>query len=169
MNFTLRLATMLGFLLLLPHTALATETDMTIESGSQVSFTYTLSVDGEVVESNKDKDPLTYTQGDGEILGALEDALAGLQAGDEKTVSLSAAEGYGEVDEQAFQEIPTEQIPEEARVVGALLQSPGYPGPIRVAKVGDETVTLDMNHPLAGKDLAFDITIVSVGDAPAGQ
>ena len=144
-----------------------------IAAGNEVSFEYTLSVSGEVVESSEGKAPLTYTQGGGQILPALEAELAGLQAGDEKSVSLSAEDGYGEVNPEAFQEVPADRIPEDARVVGAMLQSPEYPGPIRVAEVRDDVVVVDLNHPMAGKDLKFDITIVDVvaaaPDAPASE
>ena len=78
---------------------------------------------------------MTYTQGGGQILPALEAELVGLKAGDEKTVNLSAANGYGEVRDDAFQEIPLDQLPEDARQVGALLQAQGYPIPIRVAEL----------------------------------
>ena len=78
-----------------------------------------------------------------------------------------AADGYGETTEEAFMEVPLEQIPEEARQVDAQLQSPDYPGPIRVVEVKEEVVVLDFNHPLAGKDLAFEIEVVGIADAPA--
>lgn len=149
-------------------TVIAQENTAMIEAGNQVSFDYTLSVAGEVVESSKGREPLTYTQGGGQILPALEAELAGLKVGDEKTVSLTAAEGYGEINPEAFQEVPADRIPEDAREVGALLQSPDYPGPIRVAEVRDDVVVLDLNHPMAGKDLKFDITIVEIAaGAPA--
>ncbi|MEE4184321.1 MAG: FKBP-type peptidyl-prolyl cis-trans isomerase [Gammaproteobacteria bacterium] len=152
---------------LVPVSAIAEESKPMITAGNQVSFEYTLSVSGEVVESNKGQAPLTYTQGGGQILPALESELEGLTVGDEKSVSLAAADGYGEVNPEAFQEVPADRIPEDARVVGAMLQSPEYPGPIRVAEVREEVVVLDLNHPMAGKDLQFDITIVDVVAGPA--
>lgn len=133
-----------------------------IEEGVEVCFTYTLTVEGEVLESNAGQEPLVYVQGDGQLLPALEAALAGMSAGDTKTVNLAAANAYGEFSEAAFQEVPLERVPVEARVVDATLQSQGYAGPIRVAEIRDNTVVLDFNHPLAGKDLKFDITIVDI-------
>jgi len=147
---------------LVPVSVIAEESTPMIAAGNQVSFEYTLSVSGEVVESNKGQEPLTYTQGGGQILPALESELEGLTVGDEKSVSLTAANGYGEINPEAFQEVPVDRIPADARVVGAMLQSPEYPGPIRVAEVRDDIVVLDLNHPMAGKDLKFDITIVDV-------
>lgn len=156
----------LGFSVFVTNTAIAEEESLMIEDGKQVSFTYTLSVEGDVIESNSDREPLVYTQGGGQILKALESELEGLQAGDKKTVNLDAASGYGELNSEAYQEVPIEQIPEDARVVGAMLQAQGYPNPIRVSEVTEQKVTLDFNHPLAGKDLSFDITIVAVENAP---
>ncbi len=137
-----------------------------IKDGSKVSVEYTLKLsDGSLVDSNTGKDPLVYTQGGSQILPALEKQLVGLKVGDTKSVKLSAAEGYGEIDPKAFREVDIAQIPEEARKVGALLVAAGADGnkrPIRVHEVRDDKVVLDFNHPLAGKDLVFDITIVGV-------
>jgi FKBP-type peptidyl-prolyl cis-trans isomerase 2 len=138
-----------------------------IEAGKQVSFTYTLSVDGAEVESNKGQEPLTYIQGGGQILPALEAELAELAVGDSKEVALVAADAYGESDPRAIQEVPLEQIPEDARKVGAMLQAEGVPTPIRVTEVREEVVVIDLNHPMAGKDLVFDVEIVAIDEAPA--
>lgn len=146
--------------------ALAQETATAIAAGSQVTFTYTLSSEGEVLETNVEAEPLVYTQGGGEILPALEAELVGLSAGDKKTVNLVAADAYGEIRQESMQEVPLDQLPEAARQVGAMLQAPGFPGPIRVAEVRESVAVLDFNHPLAGKDLTFDIVIVAVAAAP---
>lgn len=138
-----------------------------IEDGKQVSFTYTLSSGGEQLESNKGQEPLVYVQGGGQILPALEAGLAGLAVGDTKTVDLSAADAYGDVDEAAIREVPVDEIPESAREVGAVLQAQGFPGPIIVKEIREDVIVLDFNHPLAGKDLTFDVEIVAIEDAPA--
>ena len=155
----------LGLMLVFAPAVSAQEDSATIEEGRQVSMTFTLTVDGEVLQSNVGGDPLVYTQGGGQILPALEAELAGMSAGDQKSVNIDAANGYGEVDEGAFQEMPLEQIPEQAREVGTMLRAEGHAGPIRVAEIKEETVVLDFNHPLSGKALTFDITIVSVQSA----
>jgi len=138
-----------------------------IEDGKQVSIMYTLTVEGDVVDSNAGGEPLVYVQSGGQILPGLEAELAGLKVGDTKSVALAAVDGYGETTEEAFMEVPLEQIPEEARNVDAQLQSPDYPGPIRVVEIKEEVVVLDFNHPLAGKDLAFEVEVVAIEDAPA--
>jgi FKBP-type peptidyl-prolyl cis-trans isomerase SlyD len=134
-----------------------------IEAGKTVGFEYTLSLDdGSVVQSNKGAEPLTYVHGESQILPALEQQLEGLGIDDQKAVKLAAEDAYGDVKEEAFQEVPAEQIPENARQVGAQLSAQGYNGAIRVHEVKDETVVLDFNHPLAGENLTFDIRVVSI-------
>ncbi len=133
-----------------------------IEDGRQVSMTYTLTIEGEAVQSNTAEDPLVYLQGGGLILPALEKELLGMTAGDQKTVHLDAADGYGEVDQTAFREVPLDRIPEQARQVGTMLRAEGRAAPIRVAEINEDGAVLDFNHPLAGKNLQFDVTIVSV-------
>ncbi|MDH3419913.1 MAG: FKBP-type peptidyl-prolyl cis-trans isomerase [Gammaproteobacteria bacterium] len=141
----------------------AQEDDPVIGEGSTVGFEYTLSLsDGTVVESNVGGDPFSYTQGGSQILPALEAALNGLAVEDTRQVTLEPADAYGDVNPEAFQEIPIAQIPEEARVVGTILGAEGYQGPIRVHEVKEDIVILDFNNPLAGKTLTFDIRIVSL-------
>ncbi len=109
---------------------------------------------------------MVYIQGGGQILPALEAELEGMSAGQEKSVSLTAANAYGEVRQDAFQEIPLDQLPDGARGKGAMLQAQGFPGPIRVSEIKEEVAVLDFNHPLAGKDITFDILIVAVEARP---
>lgn len=132
-----------------------------IQDGTKVSIEYTLTLDdGTKVDTNVGGDPLVYTQGEGQIIPGLERELAGLGVGDEKSVRVAAKDGYGELDPEALREIPTEQIPEDARHVGAMLSAQGHGGPIRVAELRGETAVLDFNHPMAGKDLNFAVKIL---------
>lgn len=140
-----------------------------IENGSRVSVEYTLSdSNGEVIESNKGKAPLEYTQGQGEIIPGLEKELMGMAVGDEKKINIKPEDAYGPVDPAAFRELPREGIPEEGLKVGAQLvvRTPdGQSFPVRVHEVKEKTVVLDMNHPLAGKTLSFDVKVLSI-DGP---
>lgn len=141
----------------------AQEEAAVIGEGTTVGFEYTLSLsDGTVAESNVGGNALSYIQGGGQILPALEAALAGLAVDDTKQVTLEPVDAYGEVNPEAFQEIPIAEVPEEARVVGTILGAEGYDGPIRVHEVNEGIVILDFNNPLAGKTLTFDIRIVSL-------
>ncbi len=139
---------------------------MSISEGKQVSIEYTLSLeDQQVVDSNVGKDPLTYTHGSQQIIPGLENALEGMAVGDQKQVKLEAEEGYGPVQDQAIVEVPMEQLPEDARTVGTLVQGQGPNGqPVRgrVADMKEETAVIDFNHPLAGKTLFFDVKVLDI-------
>lgn len=160
-----RLTALLSLYLLAVNPVMSAD-EVAVENGKQVSFFYILTVDGEVVDDNEGREPMVYIQGAGQILPALEKELQGMQVKEKKTINLDAANAYGPVDPAAIQKVPTEQIPEGARQVGAVLQAEGYPGPIRVVAVEDETTTVDFNHPLAGKALTFDVTIAGI-ETPA--
>lgn len=137
-----------------------------IADGSLVSLEYTLSLaDGTEVATNVGEEPLVYTHGNEELLAKLEEELAGMNVGDSKEVKLTAAEGYGSIDEQAFRDVPTDEIPEEARNVGALLEKETPDGDeltVRVHEIAGSTTTLDFNHPLAGQELIFAVLVKAV-------
>ena len=138
----------------------------TVQDGTTVQLDYTLTVDGKVVDSSKGRTPLSYVQGQGQLVPGLEKQLVGLKAGDTRSVSVTPEEGYGPVDPEAFVEVSREQLPADITPeVGQALRGTGPDGrPFRatVFKVGSDKVTLDLNHPLAGKTLFFDVTVVSV-------
>lgn len=134
-----------------------------IEDGSKVSIEYTLTLDdGSEIDTNKGKEPLVYTQGEGQIIPGLEKQMIGLEAGASTKVVVSPAEGYGEVDPSAMREVEIAQVPEAARQPGALLSAEGHGGPIRVHEVREDKIVLDFNHPLAGQSLTFDIRVIAV-------
>ena len=137
-----------------------------IEDGRLVSIEYTLTLDdGSTADTNVGEEPLVYTQGEGEILDALEEALAGLAVDDEKQVRIAAEQGYGPVDPDAFDQVALDDIPEDAREVGATLvaeDSEGNQRIVRVHEVRADGVVLDLNHPLAGQTLHFAVRIVAI-------
>lgn len=137
-----------------------------IVDGTQVSLEYTLTLeDKTVIETNVGREPMTYLQGAHEIVPGLEKGLVGLTKGEKKRVVVKPSEGYGEVDPKAVQEVKKSMIPEQARKVGAQLEAKSPDGqsmfPV-VTAVNDETVTLDFNHPLAGKMLVFDVKVLEI-------
>ncbi len=138
----------------------------TVENGAQVSLEYTLKLeDMTVLESNVGKEPVTYRQGAHEIVPGLERSLEGLSKGDRKRVTVKPADGYGEIDPSAVQEVKKTLIPAAAQKVGAQLEAKSPDGHStfpRVKEVKDDTVVLDFNHPLAGKTLVFDVTVLDV-------
>lgn len=157
-----------GAALLLTTSVLHAEETKVITEGSKVSLEYTLNLEGgETVDSNtgEDQEPLVYTQGNNEIIPALEEELSGMAVGDEKQVTLQPEQAYGPVDPEAYQEVPLEQIPENARQEGQLLimqDQQGNKQQIRLSEIRDETALLDLNHPLAGQTLHFDVKVLDV-------
>ncbi|NLI34075.1 MAG: peptidylprolyl isomerase [Deltaproteobacteria bacterium] len=139
---------------------------MRIENGSKVSLEYTLSVDGGVIDSSEGTEPLRYTHGEQQIIPGLEKELTGLMAGDEKSVTVAARDGYGEFDPQALREIPRSLLPRDLQPeIGMTLAVRGPQGqamPVQITAVDPDTITVDLNHPLAGKTLHFEVKIVSV-------
>ena len=144
----------------------ADKENIVIEQGRTVSIEYTLKLDdGTVADTNVGGEPLVYTQGNGQILPSLERELEGMAAEETRSVQISAADGYGEVNEELFQEVPPDKVPEEAHEVGKILYGQGPGGqqfPVRVHEIREEVIVLDLNHPLAGQALNFDIRIISV-------
>jgi FKBP-type peptidyl-prolyl cis-trans isomerase SlyD len=144
----------------------AADTKQTVTEGKNVSLEYTLTLDDKsLVESNVGKQPLIYTHGTRQIIPGLEKALEGLTVGDTKEVTVAPADGYGENDPKALQEVQKQLIPADALVVGARLQGKAPDGHMvypRVAEIKDDTVVLDFNHPLAGKTLHFDVKVLDI-------
>jgi FKBP-type peptidyl-prolyl cis-trans isomerase SlyD len=144
-----------------------------VKDGTVVSLQYTLSgEDGKTIESNKGKEPLKYTQGSRQIVPGLEKGLAGMKVGEERRVKVKPEEGYGQVDPKGFQEFPKEKIPPDGMKLGATLMAKGPQGetvPVRVHEIKEKTVVLDLNHPMAGKTLVFDVKVLDVQAAPPAQ
>ncbi|SUZ33020.1 FKBP-type peptidyl-prolyl cis-trans isomerase SlyD [Roseibaca ekhonensis] len=136
-------------------------------AGNTVRIHYTGTLeDGSVFDSSEGRDPLEFTVGSGQIIPGLDRAIDGMATGEQKTVTIPATEAYGEYQAEAKQSVPREQIPADIPLdPGTMLnmQTPdGRQVPVQVAEVTEETVTLDANHPLAGKDLTFAVELVSV-------
>lgn len=135
------------------------------EEGSTVQLEYTLSLeDGEVVDSNRGGEPLTLTLGRRDLIAGVEAALDGMRAGEAKRVTVKPEEGYGHVDPAAQLEVPKDRVPPEV-TVGTPLAAQSASGQVRVVRVKEiktDTVVLDLNHPLAGKTLHFDLRVLDV-------
>jgi len=142
---------------------------MKIEDNKVVNINYKLTDDqGNVIDESNDGS-FAYLHGANNIIPGLEKALEGKTEGEKLSVSVSPAEGYGERDEQQIQEVPREMFPNDIEIQPGMnfhAQTPdGTPVVVTVTAVGDDTVTVDGNHPLAGQNLNFEVEIVSVRDA----
>ncbi len=137
-----------------------------ITDGSVVRFEYTVSDEnGEVLQSNKGKEPVTYTHGRYEIIPGLEKGLSDMKVNQEKSIRVSPQEAYGEVDPKGFKEVPKSDLPLGDPQVGTPLSARGPQGEevlIHISEVKPDSVVLDFNHPLAGKTLNFDVKVLDV-------
>ena len=141
-----------------------------VKTGDTVRIHYTGTLaDGARFDSSEGRDPLEFEVGSGQIIPGLDKEIPGMAVGDKKTVTIASEEAYGPANPAAMQPVPRESIPAEIPLeVGLQLQVQAPDGqviPAMVAEMNDETVTLDMNHPLAGKDLTFAIELVSISQA----
>ena len=140
-----------------------------VDDGHVVTMHYTLRVNGEIVDSSDADEPLMFIQGMGHIIPGLEQQLYEMHVGDKKKVSVAPKDGYGVVDAAAFMEVPRSAFPKEVPMkVGTQLElkdKSGHPTMARIESVTAESIRLDMNHPLAGKQLDFEVTIASLRPA----
>lgn len=141
---------------------------MIISENAAVLFHYTLTDgEGNQLDSSKGKDPLAYLHGHKNIIPGLEKEMEGKQAGDVMVVTIAPADAYGERQEQMVQEVPRKTFQADDINVGMRFEAQTANGSVTVVVTGvtDETVTVDGNHPLAGKELTFDVRIDSVREA----
>ncbi len=131
-----------------------------------VSIDYTLTVDGEVVDSTEGDTPLNFLQGHQNIIPGLERELAGMKIGDSKKVTVLPTEAYGEVDPDNIIDVPRSEFPADIPLEpGTELEVKNADGEVLSATINAinaDTIKLDFNHPLAGKELSFDVTIVDL-------
>ena len=131
-----------------------------------VAIDYTLKVDGEVVDSSEGREPLEFLQGHGNIIAGLEREMLGMKIGESKDVLVSPLDGYGEIDEEAYMEIPSNQfsenIPVEIGIELEVQNEEGQPAYARIEEIENNLVLLNFNHPLAGKTLNFSVKLVTL-------
>ncbi len=123
--------------------------------------------DGTVFDSSEGGDPISFTVGSGEVIPGFEEAIEGMAAGDRKTQKIEVDEAYGERREELVFTVGRDQLPPGDEIeIGDMLQV-GFPdgssAAVQVAAMDDASVTLDANHPLAGKVLTFELELVSIG------
>jgi FKBP-type peptidyl-prolyl cis-trans isomerase SlyD len=146
---------------------------MQISANMVVSIDYTLTDDqGSVIDSSEGRGPLAYIQGIGNIIPGLERALEGKAQGDSLKVSIAPEDGYGERRDDLSQAVPKQMFEGNDEIqVGMQFQTMTESGPqvVTVVEIDDENVTVDGNHPLAGENLNFDVTVVEIREASAEE
>ena len=142
--------------------------DQRVRTGKTVCLDYTLRLaDGTVVDSAQQSGTWTYVHGHTRMPPGLHQGVEGLGVGDAARLELAPAEAFGCIDPAAFQEVPKEQFPASARHLGFEGEFAGPDGsiiPYRIHAINDTTVTVDLNHPLAGEHVVFEVTVIHVQD-----
>ena len=138
-----------------------------VKTGDTVRLHYTGTLDdGTQFDSSAGRDPLEFTVGSGQIIPGLDREMTGMEVGEKKTVKIDPEDAYGSHDPARVQAVPRDQIPDHIPTEPGTqlqMQTPqGQAIPVTVTDVNDSEITLDANHPLAGKTLTFDVELVSV-------
>ncbi len=139
--------------------------ETTIKKGSTVTIHYTLRVAGKIVDSSLERDPLQFVHGEGQIIAGLEEALLGMGIGDRSEVRVPPEKAYGHPRPEAVQSIPLASVPKlQSAKVGDRVRGKVEEEVFEavVQNVDGNEITLDLNHPLAGKTLDFEVEIVGV-------
>ena len=145
---------------------------MAIEANQIVSIEYEVRDGASVVDSNVGGQPLVFMFGKGQVIPGLENGIANMNMGEKADVLVKAGDAYGDYNEEAQQELPREQFAGLDLNVGMTLYGQGEDGgtvQVIVKAINDDSVVIDFNHPLAGKDLMFTVTVQAVRDATAEE
>ena len=137
------------------------------KDGDTVKVHYTGTLEnGEVFDTSREREPLEFKLGEGQLIPGFEKAVIGMNVGDSTTINIPSTEAYGDTREDLIIAVPKDQLPKEIEPkVGMQLQvnqENGQPVPVRIAEITDTELKLDANHPLAGEDLTFEIELVNV-------
>jgi FKBP-type peptidyl-prolyl cis-trans isomerase SlyD len=134
-----------------------------------VSIDYSLTVDGEIIDASEENDPLEFLQGHQNIIPGLENQMYGMKVGESKEVVVPPKDGYGNVDPNAIIDVPRTEFPKDFEIKPGLeLQLQSQEGELLNAvidSISKDKVRLDLNHPLAGKELLFRVTVVDLREA----
>jgi peptidylprolyl isomerase len=138
---------------------------MPAENGQCVKVHYRGTLqDGTEFDSSAGREPLEFTLGEGQVIPGFESAVTGMEPGDKKSVTIPSDDAYGPRFDEAVQQVPRDIFTEEPELgsIVQLMTQDGQEVMATVAEVGDENVTLDFNHPLAGEDLTFELELVAI-------
>lgn len=143
---------------------------MTVQKGNTVSLSYTGTLDDGTVfdASEKHGKPLEFKAGEGQVIPGFDHAVLGMKEGEEKTFRLESKDAYGDPKENMIHKIPRESLPKDQEPVAGMQLSVGLPNgmqvPAKIVEVGEKDVTIDLNHPLAGKVLTFKVKVEKIAD-----
>jgi len=138
-----------------------------VKQGDKIKVDYTGKLeDGTVFDTSEGKQPLEFTVGEGRIIKGFDNAVVGMEKGEEKEIKIEPADAYGDPNPEMVKKLPRDKLPPEPEpkpgMTLALKTPDGKQFPARIIEVGDKEITIDLNHPLAGKILNFKIKIVDI-------
>ena len=137
------------------------------KKGDKVKVHYTGKLtDGTVFDSSREREPLEFELGGGQMIAGFDKAVDGMEVGESKTAKFSSQDGYGEKNDEMVFTVPKDQLPPEIKPEEGQQLSMQHPSgqqiPVVVTKVEEEEIQIDANHPLAGKELEFDIELMEI-------
>ena len=136
-----------------------------MKPGSKVKVNYTGTLnDGTVFDSSEGKEPLEFTIGESQVIPGFENGIKEMKLNQEKTIKVKPSEAYGEKHEKLIMKLPRKKFPKEIEANGRLILkgSEGQQIPAMITEINDKEVTIDINHPLAGKELNFKVKVVAI-------
>ncbi|WP_394348071.1 peptidylprolyl isomerase [Methanolobus vulcani] len=139
---------------------------MPIKDGDTIKISYVGTLDdGTVIDSTENHEgPLEFTVGSGQVISGFDEAVKGMEVGEEKTIRIEAADAYGEPNPAMIETVPKSMLQCDAEITAGMMiavgTADGQQMPAKITEVTDETLTVDMNHPLAGEALTFNIKVV---------
>jgi FKBP-type peptidyl-prolyl cis-trans isomerase 2 len=136
-----------------------------IKKGSTVKIHYTLKIDDQTIDSSAERGPITYVQGEGQIIPGVEKRMVGLAVGDKREFTVDPKEGYGDLNPDAVHTVPKSSFNDADKLsVGDMVMGEvgGRTFRARVNEISTEEISLDLNHPLAGKTLEFAVEVLEV-------
>jgi FKBP-type peptidyl-prolyl cis-trans isomerase 2 len=148
---------------------------MAVEAGNKVKVDYVGTLeDGEVFDSSENHgQPMEFIVGHGQLIEGFDKAVVGMEVGDEKEITLPPEEAYGEILEELVRDFPKEGIPDSEKLAPGVTLIIGLPNGFQIAgrviEVADESVKIDMNHPLAGQTLNFKIKVLEISEPTAEE
>ncbi|TKJ17730.1 peptidylprolyl isomerase [Candidatus Woesearchaeota archaeon B3_Woes] len=140
---------------------------MPIKKGDKIKVDYTGTFDdGNVFDTSEGKQPIEFEVGAGQLIKGFDEAVVGMEKGQEKEIKLSSSEAYGDVNPELIKKVPRDKLPKDKEIKPGMVLGMGTPDgkqiPVRVTDANDKEITIDLNHPLAGKNLNFKIKVVEI-------
>lgn len=138
-----------------------------VKSGDTVKVHYHGKLnDGTTFDSSEGREPLSFEVGSGQVIPGFDEGVTGMEVGEKKTITIPSDQAYGEKKDDLLMEFPLDKFPDEIKPEAGMAlnmsNAEGQQFPVVIAEVKDESVILDANHPLAGKDLTFDLELVEI-------